>query len=88
MYTYSFLDATLMSKALGNTENLVPMKNALSEELTHLRGSLIPNLLKALEENRRDFTEMKLFECEKVFLREKRDTVTEHYELSGVEQIS
>ncbi len=88
MYTYSFLDDTLMSKALGNTNSLVPMKNALSEELTHLRGSLIPNLLKALEENKREFTNMKLFECEKVFLRENTDTVSEHYELSWVEHIS
>jgi len=88
MYTYSFLDATLMWKALDNTDGLVPMKNALSEELTHLRGSLIPNLLKALEDNKRDFTDMKLFECEKVFIRENTDTVSEHYELSWVEHIS
>jgi len=85
MYTYSFVDEALMQKALGNTESLVPMKNALSEELTHLRGSLVPNLLKALEENKRDYSTMKLFECEKVFIRENKDTVSEHYELSGVE---
>ena len=58
------------------------MKNALSEELTHLRGSLIPNLLKALEENKREFTGMKLFECEKIFIRKNKDTVSEHCELS------
>jgi phenylalanyl-tRNA synthetase beta subunit len=58
------------------------MKNALSEELTHLRGSLVPNLLKALEENKRDFKNMKLFECEKVFIRESEDSVSEHYELT------
>jgi len=88
MYTYSFLDEALMEKALGNTEKLVPMKNALSEELTHLRGSLIPNLLKALEENMRDYKNMKLFECEKIFIRESEDWVTEHYELSWVEHVS
>lgn len=88
LYTYSFVDTILMQKVLGNTDNLVPMKNALSEELTHLRGSLIPNLLKALEENKRDFNNMKLFECEKVFIRENTDAVTEHYELSWVEHIS
>jgi phenylalanyl-tRNA synthetase beta subunit len=37
MYTYSFVNKELMEKCLGNTKNLVPMKNALSEELTHLR---------------------------------------------------
>jgi phenylalanyl-tRNA synthetase beta chain len=88
MYTYSFLDEALMQKTLGTTENLVPMKNALSEEMTHLRGSLIPNLLQALEDNAREYKNMKLFECEKIFLRDSKDTVSEHYELSGVEQIS
>jgi hypothetical protein len=43
------------------------MKNALSEELTHLRGSLIPNLLMTVENNNRDFKDLKLFEIEKVF---------------------
>jgi hypothetical protein len=46
MYTYSFLNEELMEKCSpsyqgeaieGLMENLVPMKNALSEELTHLR---------------------------------------------------
>jgi hypothetical protein len=37
MYTYSFLNAELMEKLGGTTETLVPMKNALSEELTHLK---------------------------------------------------
>jgi phenylalanyl-tRNA synthetase beta subunit len=64
------------------------MKNALSEELTHLRGSLIPNLMQALEDNAREYKNMKLFECEKVFIRESEDSVSEYYELSGVEQIS
>lgn len=68
-------------------ENLAAMKNALSEELTHLRGSLVPNLLKALEENVREYKNMKLFECEKIFIRESEDSITEHYELSGVEQL-
>ena len=88
MYTYSFVDEALMKRVLWDTENLVPMKNALSEEMTHLRGGLIPNLLDALRENAREYKNMKLFECEKVFIRESEDSVKEFYELSGVEQIS
>jgi phenylalanyl-tRNA synthetase beta subunit len=49
------------------------MKNALSEELTHLRGSLIPNLLLSLEKNIRDFNNLKLFEIEKIFLKNEND---------------
>jgi len=37
MFTYSFVNEQLMEKCLSNTANLIPMKNALSEELTHLR---------------------------------------------------
>jgi len=84
MYTYSFVNEELMNKALWNTEDLVPMKNALSEELTHLRWSLIPNLLLSLEKNIRDFSEMKLFELEKVFKRKGSD-IEESYSLAWVE---
>ncbi len=84
MYTYSFVNEELMNKSLWNTDDLVPMKNALSEELTHLRWSLIPNLLLSLEKNIRDFSEMKLFELEKIF---KRDwsNIDESYSLAWVE---
>ena len=67
MYTYSFVNNELMSKCLSSTDSLVPMKNALSEELTHLRWSLIPNLMLSLEKNINEYSEMKLFELEKVF---------------------
>ena len=88
MYTYSFVDETLMKRALWNTENLVPLKNALTEEMTHMRGSLIPNLLQALQDNSRDFQDMQLFEFEKVFSRIEETKTSEHYELSLLQQSS
>jgi len=88
MYTYSFVDEALMNKALWNTQKLVPLKNALTEEMTHMRGELIPNLLKALEDNAREYKHMKLFECEKVFTRGENNKISEYYELAWVEQIS
>lgn len=88
MYTYSFVDESLMNKALSSAQNLIPMKNALSEELSHMRWSLIPNLMQALEDNAREYKDMKLFECEKVFIRESVDSVSEYYELAGLEQFS
>ncbi len=84
MYTYSFVNKELMSKSLWNTDDLVPMKNALSEELTHLRWSLIPNLLLSLEKNIKDFSEMRLFELEKVFTRNNSE-INENYSLAWVE---
>lgn len=86
LYTYSFVNEELVWKCLLSTENLVKMKNALSEELTHLRWSLIPNLMKVLEENKRDFSNLKLFEIEKVFEKNWKN-ILERYFLSWVEII-
>lgn len=84
LYTYSFVNKDLVEKCLMTTENLIPMKNALSEEMTHLRWSLIPNLMLTLEENFREFKDLKLFEIEKIFERKNNET-TEKYFLSGVQ---
>ena len=81
MYTYSFVNTELMKKSLGNTNTSVGLKNVLSEELSHMRPSLIPLLLSAIEENARDFDNLRLFECEKVFLKQD-NSVIEYYELS------
>ncbi len=83
MYTYSFVNQNLMEKLGWDTNNLVPMKNALSEELTHLKWSHIPNLIASLEKNMREYKELKLMEIEKIFSRDQ-SKITEKYALSGV----
>jgi phenylalanyl-tRNA synthetase beta chain len=83
MYTYSFVNTDLMEKLGGNTDALVPMKNALSEELTHLKGSHIPNLVASLEKNKRDYKDLNLFEIEKVFSRDDSN-ISEYYCMSAV----
>lgn len=83
MYTYSFVNADLMRKLWGTTDNLVPMKNPLSKELTHMKWSHIPNLMISLEKNKRDYKNLKLFEIEKVFTRNSVN-ITEYYGLSWV----
>ena len=85
LYTYSFVNEELMNKCLWNTENLVSMKNPLSEELTHLRWSLIPNMMLSLERNKEDYDDLKLFEIEKVFNIEKTNNINEFYSLSWVQ---
>lgn len=83
MYTYSFVNAELMEKVWDSTQNLVPMKNALSEELTHLKWSHIPNLISSLEKNMREYKELKLFEIEKVFSRNNNE-ISEYYSMAWV----
>lgn len=81
MYTYSFVNEMLLQKCYMTLEESVPLKNTLSEEMTHMRPSLIPNLLQALSDNAREYQNIQLFECEKVFLVQD-GIVREHYELS------
>jgi len=83
MYTYSFVNLELMEKLDSDVSNLVPMKNPLSEELSHMRWSLIPNLMLSLEKNIRDFDTLKLFEIEKVFKRADSD-IMENYSIAWV----
>ena len=87
MYNYSFVWKDLMEKLNSNLEDCIPLKNFLSEDASHMRNSLIPNLMKSLEENVRDLGEnLSLFEFEKAYNKAK-DGLEEKYLLSGVKII-
>lgn len=83
MYTYSFVNESLMNKLNSSTDNLVPLKNYLSEDATHMKDSLIPNLMLSLEKNIRDSKDLSLFEIEKVF-KLSWDGLEENYDISAV----
>ena len=72
-----------MTKLNLDINSCVPLKNSLSEEQTHMRNSLIPNLMRWLEDNIRERKDIKLFEIEKAFGR-NGTSVTEDYFMSGV----
>ena len=84
MYNYSFVNKELMQSLEGNCDNLVPLKNALSAELTHMKGNLIPNLMNSLQENIRENKDLKLFEIEKVFKLSSSNEINENYEIASV----
>jgi len=83
MYTYSFVNEELMGKTKASLDNCIEMKNYLSEEITHLRPSIIPNLLLSIEKNKRDFKNLKLFEIEKIFEKNWNE-VSEKYSLAWI----
>lgn len=83
MYNYSFVNEELMKNLEWNCDNLVPLKNALSAELTHMKWSLIPNLMNSLKENIRENKDLKLFEIEKVFELNWTE-ISENYEVASV----
>ena len=83
MYNYSFVSDELMKKCNSSVDGMIGLKNALSEEITHMRNDLIPNLLLSLGNNAREYKNLSLFEVGKVFHLNGAD-ITENYELSWV----
>lgn len=62
VYNYSFYGKSDLKKSLISEKGHVLLENYLSEDQTHLRVSLIPNLLKNLEFNTKYFEEVKIYE--------------------------
>jgi len=83
VYNYSFVNKTIMSKLNLDINSCVALKNSLSEDATHMRNSLIPNLMKWLEDNIKERKDIKLFEMEKVFFKNWTE-IKEDYFLSWV----
>lgn len=83
MYNYSFVWEEIMQKMNSKMDNLVPLKNYLSEDASHMRPNLISNLMNSLEENIRDESDLKLFELEKVYTKNASE-IEERYSLAWV----
>lgn len=65
VYNYSFVSEN--DKNVFNLENLIELENPISQDFKYLRNSLIPNLLKNIQKNQKNFKEIKIFELGKVF---------------------
>ena len=97
---YSFYGKDLMEACLIKEEGHLKVQNPLSEDQTHMRSTMTPNMLATIAKNAREFDKMKCFEIGHTYketgdympLEEKRINVclasTEEteifYELKGV----
>ena len=79
-YNYSFISEKDREIFRYSKRELMEVENPTSLDFQYLRPSLIPNLLKNIEKNFRDFAEIKIFELGKIFHHPK----TEKKVLSGV----
>ncbi len=66
-YNYSFVWEELYKKLNLDLKECVSLKNYLSLDSSHLRNSLIPNIIAGIGENIKNFSDLKTFEFEKVF---------------------
>lgn len=67
VYNYSFYSLNDIKKTLLPLEPHIRVQNYLSEDQTHMRLSLMPNLLKNIGLNLKNFEEFKLFEIGRTY---------------------
>ncbi|MDD4607101.1 MAG: phenylalanine--tRNA ligase subunit beta [Patescibacteria group bacterium] len=67
IYNYSFVSQNLIQKTKLNLDEHLKLINYLSEDQQFLRTSLIPNLLKNVQQNLRFYDAMRIFELGRVF---------------------
>ncbi len=70
VYNYSFYGKDELRKCLMVEDNHVLLDNFLSSDQTHLRVSLVPNLLKNVADNLRYFDGFRLFEVGRTYIEE------------------
>jgi len=80
VYNYSFVSEK--EKKILKEADLFELENPISKEFKYLRKSLIAGLLKNVQQNQKNFSQIKIFELGKVFLKEK-GKVKEKRMLSG-----
>lgn len=80
VYNYSFISEKDRETFKYSKQELMEVDNPTSLDFQYLRPSLIPNLLKDIEKNFRNFAEIRIFELGKIFHQPK----TEKKALSGI----
>lgn len=68
IYSYSFVSAKMLEDAAIDPNNCLELKNPLTEDLKYMRISLLPSILKTVEENQDICENFKIFEIAKVYL--------------------
>ncbi len=67
VYNYSFYGKSEMKNCLMSEEGHVKLLNYLSEDQTHLRMCMTPNLIKAIQLNTKYFDEFRLYEIGRTY---------------------
>ncbi|HBB03160.1 MAG: phenylalanyl-tRNA synthetase subunit beta, phenylalanyl-tRNA synthetase beta chain [Candidatus Peregrinibacteria bacterium GW2011_GWF2_38_29] len=82
--TYSFYGKREITNAKLPQELHIELENHLSEDQTHLRTSLIPNMLKAVEQNIKSFNGFKIYEIGHTFIEHKSFFPIEENYICGI----
>jgi len=81
IYNYSFIGEKEKEIFQYQEREIIEIENPTSLEFKYLRPNLIPNLLKNIQKNQKNFKEIKIFELGKIF---KRNRLEEKRMLTGL----
>lgn len=84
IYTYSMLSEKDLMDENFNPPDILRIDNPVSRDFEYLRPTLKIGLVKALKQNKANYTQINLFELGKVYLGKSLDEATEKYFLSGI----
>ncbi len=80
-FGYSFIDAKTLERYGISPETAVKILNPLSEDLSHLRPTLVPSLLRDIERNQANIPQGKVFELSRVHILREGDLPDERFRL-------
>lgn len=83
LYSYAFYDETLLEALKWQPHHAVTIQNPVSEHWRRLVTSLVPHLLKAVEQNATDHDQLHFFEWARVW-QQQDATITEEKRLAGI----
>jgi phenylalanyl-tRNA synthetase beta chain len=84
IYTYSLISEDDLNIINFDSESALRIDTPVSREYEYLRPVLQPNLQKALDQNRANFSHVNLFELGKVYTGKTLDAFEEKYHLAGI----
>lgn len=84
VYNYSFIGGKEAKIFNYKSGDLIKIENPTNENQKYLRPSQIPNLLRNVKENSKNFNEVKIFELGKVFQKDLTGKVLEKRALTGL----
>ena len=88
VYNYSFISPEQFSIFNFQFSRVIEVENPISEEQKYLRPSLIPNLLKNVQKNQKNFREIRIFELGKIFFKEQKGPYQSAGQAKSKEQVS
>ncbi|MDH5716441.1 MAG: phenylalanine--tRNA ligase subunit beta [Spirochaetia bacterium] len=68
VYNYAFQSAEDIAVDTRHSKEAISLQNAINAEMTHMRISPLTGLLKCIKQNQKEYSNLRFFEVERIFL--------------------